>query len=728
MSHLRYHCDGQHYAWVEFDNPDARVNVLGSMMMQELNDILDSIVTDKAQAVIFCSAKEGQFIAGADINELAAIQSQSEAAEKSNLGQKIFQRIADLSCPTIALINGPCMGGGTELSLACDWRIITDHAKVSMALPEVRLGIIPGWGGCIRLSKIVGFMEAVSLICSGRTLHGRKCLRAGIAQHQVNDAFAREQCVEFMISKVINKKPKIKRRGIIAWLMNHTAFGRRFVINKAHKSVISQGGGHYPAPLEVLDLLADTWNESSTEAYAQESKLFAKLSQTKVSSALVQLFLQNEAAKKRYGDIETAPINHAGVIGAGVMGGGIAWLLSEKGINVRLKDLQWDALTQAFHTAAEIYKSLVKKRRMTEQEVNVAMNRMSGGLNDIALRHADIIIEAVVENVEVKRNVLAECEKHVADTTTICSNTSSLCLSAMHDVLQNPQRFVGMHFFNPVNRMPLVEVIAGPHSDELHLARVVQAAVKMGKTPVVVQDCAGFLVNRILTPYMNEAVWLLHDGVSIERVDQIFKDFGMPMGPFALADEVGIDVGYKVAHNLCEAYGERMTVAPMLQHLALEMKLLGKKSGKGFYIHGKGKKHPLLNKKVEKYQHKVAVDKTQNESDIRDRCLLLMVNEACRCLDEGIVATAAELDLAMIMGTGFPPFRGGLLQYADARGLERIAARLRELAKIHGSRFEPVANMAERHAFYNADGEQENTAVDNQNVASDKKGPVIENE
>lgn len=704
MSHLNIERDEQGVYWIGLNSPDSTVNTLGSEMMRQIDDALQQL-TD-AQGLIIYSCKEHQFIAGADINELAAIDGEQEALAKSRLGQQIFQRLADLPIPSLAVINGPSMGGGTELALACDWRLMTDHPKVSIALPEVRLGIIPGWGGTQRLPRLCGFATAVDLMCSGRSLRGKRCRRSALVDDVISDAFWREQSSVFLAA-VIKKKKKRKspRLGLVNWFLNRTGIGRSLVLNKARQAVEKQGGDHYPAPWKVLDLLAETHGLTMEQGLEKEAALFASLSQTDVSAYLVQLFLSNEAAKRRYAGQDSRHVAHAGVLGAGIMGGGIAWLLSQKEIIVRVKDINWKALSQAFQTAATLYKELVKKRRMKQHEMNVAMNRLSGGLDDIGMRHADVLIEAVIEKLDIKQAVLQQIEPVVPEHCTLCSNTSSLRVADMATALKQPERFVGMHFFNPVNKMPLVEVVRGPQSGDEHVARIAQLAVRLGKTPVVVNDCPGFLVNRLLMPYMNEAVQCAQDGAEIERVDRVFKYFGMPMGPFHLADEVGLDVCHKVAHNLSDAYGERMQVAAFLDVVADEMGLTGKKGGKGFYVHRKKDRMP--HSRVTKRLDAMRRHKELSDQDILDRCLLIMINEAARCLDEDIVDNAAELDLAMIMGTGFPPFRGGLLRYADSLGTRELIKRMQHLHNSTGERFMPAPALlayAEAGGFYPAKG------------------------
>ena len=702
MSYVSVQTDDAGVAWVSLHSPDSKVNTLGADMMFALDEVLGQVT--EAKAVVFISDKPGQFIAGADINELLEIQTENEALAKAKMGQEIFNKISRLSMPTLAVINGPSMGGGTELALSCDWRIMTDNPKVVIALPEVRLGIIPGWGGTQRLPKLVGYAAAVDMIISGRSIRGKRCLKMGLVDQIISDAFWREQAEAFIHKKM--KKPSVPKkrwRGFMNWFLSQTGLGRRMVGKKARQGIAAQGGAAYPAPTTALEVIEQTHGHDIDSGLESEAKAFANVSQTDVSGYLVKLFLLNEQAKRQFSDHKSDKIEHAGVVGAGIMGGGIAWLFSQKSINVRVKDIAWKALSKAFQTAASLYKGQVKKRRMKPHEMTTAMNRLSGGLDSVGMRHAQVVVEAVVENLSVKQEVLQDIEKNITDDCTLCSNTSSLLLKDMAEGLAHPERFVGMHFFNPVNKMPLVELVRGPQTSEEHLAKVTRLAIRLGKTPVVVNDGTGFVVNRLLMPYMNEAVYCAEDGAEMERIDQICKRFGMPMGPFLLADEVGLDVCYKVAHNLQDAFGERMEMAKLLAFMYKDKELLGKKAGKGFYVH---KKKRALNKTAQKAQLKFKQDRELSDEDIRDRCLFVMVNEAARCLDEGIVASPGELDLAMIMGTGFPPYRGGLLQYADKVGLKHIIKRMHDF-KYCGKRLEVAPALlaySEAGGFYKAQG------------------------
>ncbi|MEK7414144.1 MAG: 3-hydroxyacyl-CoA dehydrogenase NAD-binding domain-containing protein, partial [Planctomycetota bacterium] len=443
--------------------------------------------------------------------------------------------------------------------------------------------------------------------------------------------------------------------------------------------------GLMPAPLRAARVMGATAWGGPFAGLETEAVALADLTVTPQAANLIDAYFASEAAKKEGGNNGVA-VKAAGVLGAGVMGGGIAWAFANAGVQVRVKDLNWDALAKAYATAADYNKKLLKIRKLTPGGANVAAHRISGTVDFSGFMAVDVVVEAVVENLEVKRKVLAELENHVRDDAVIATNTSSLSVADMAAAMKRPQRFVGMHFFNPVNRMPLVEVVAGPASDPKAVATIAALSRRCGKTAIVVQDCPGFLVNRCLLPYLDEAGRCLEDGASVEQVDRVLLHFGMPMGPFALCDEIGLDVGYKVAKILGTAYGERMAVPEVLRRIYEDLHLTGAKGGKGFYL-GKskdGKVNPEVATILPARRGAVPTD-----SEILDRCLLMWINEAARCLAEGVVASGELCDLAMLMGTGFPPSRGGPIHEANTRGVSVVVERLRALAERHGPRFTP---------------------------------------
>ena len=696
MSAFKFKKETNGVATLTFDLEGEKINKLSGPVLEELSVMLDKLMLEKeVKLLIIDSAKPGIFIAGADIEEIRGLTIEADALAKVKRGQEVLTKIENLPYPTLALINGACMGGGTELALCCTYRVTTDNKKCQIALPEVSLGIFPGFGGTQRMPKIVGIVQGVTLVTSGKAVDGKKAEKIGLADSCIPEGYLKDQFPEFLnsiLSGKYKRKPSENMYDKFSPL-------RALVYGKSKKEILKNTKGHYPAPLKALEVLERTYKKASLEEGLRiEREEFAKLAVGEISKNLIQIFFTSEALKKDSGvksDVKPKEIKHASLLGAGVMGGGIAWAFTKASIPVRMKDISWEGVALGFKQVSKIYAQLKKIRKATPAEIDMKMNLVSGTLDYSGFGNSDIVVEAIVEDMNVKKKVLAETEGHVGDHVIIASNTSSLSITEMATALKRPQDFVGMHFFNPVNRMPLVEVIPGKNTSDEAIATVFALAKKMGKTPIKVGDCAGFVVNRILLPYMNECVLMLEQGVSIIRQDRILEKFGMPMGPFVLADEVGIDVCYKVAKILKDAYGDRVSLSELLRAVYQDKKLLGKKAGKGFYEHGKDS-NKTVNKELEPASDNTSI----NDFEVLDRAIFMMVNEAAMCVDEGMVDKPEYLDMAMIMGTGFPAFRGGLLRYADSIGIAKVVTRLKELEGLYGKRFKPAA-LLERMAAAN---------------------------
>ncbi len=706
MDAFKLKVDDSGVARLVFDLPGEKVNKFSYPVMESFLAELERVSKEPdIKVLLLMSSKPGIFIAGADIAELANIEDEKDGESKARFGQAVFKRLEELPFPTVAVIDGACVGGGLECALACRFRLVSDSPKTKLGLPEVSLGIIPGWGGTQRLPRLLGLPRALELILSGRSINGRKAVQIGLADRLVAHEFMEDAVQDFVNELLLNPsmvRRSKKRRTMVGRFLSGSPLGRWIVYRKARQNLERRTKGKYPAPEAALEVVKKTFGRDRSRGFEYEAKVFSKLCSTHVSRNLVQLFYTNESLKKDAGIGDTLhpePIRSAAVLGAGVMGGGIAWLLSSKDIPVRMKDISWDAIATGLAEAGRYYGQMVKRRKMRSGEVNVKMHRISGTVEYTGFRTVDIVIEAVVEDLEVKRTVLRDVEKRIPESAVIATNTSSLSLVDLGEGLVHPERLVGMHFFNPVNRMPLVEVIAGPKTSQEAIAKVIDLTRRLGKTPIVVNNCSGFLVNRILIPYLNESAYMLQEGTSMERIDKVLEDFGLPMGPFALADEVGIDVGLKVALILEKAYGKRMRVADIMKAVYEEGHLVGKKGGKGFYLH-KGKERTPNGKVIGDWakivQERLHTDQHDLDSEeIVDRALLCMVNEAARCLEEDIVHTPEYLDMAMIMGTGFPPFRGGLLRYADERGVSDVCRSLEALQEKFGERYEPSGLLLE---------------------------------
>ncbi len=682
-----------------FDLEGSSVNILSSEVLRTLGAKIDELGKhENIRLLKFTSSKEGIFIAGADISQIEGLRDEEEAYELVREGQKVLSKISALPFPTVAIIDGACLGGGLELALCCDYRLATESPKTKIGLPEVNLGVLPGFGGTQRLKKLTGLSKALELILGGKILNGKKAYKLGIVDGCVPQGYLEFKEKSFC-EQVLNEPEKIVAKRKQGSLMDR--FLPFVVFSYARKNVLAKTKGKYPAAIAILDLFEATQNKEVEEGLEYEARAFSKLVVTDISKNLIGLFYASEALKKERGvkrKVNPIPINMINVIGAGVMGSGIVFQFSKIGKLVRMKLRRYEQAAEAMTSIQKVYDAIMKRGRLTPHEVSIKMGHISYTTEFDGFKHCDLALEAIVENKEAKQELYAQFEDIMDEKAIIASNTSSLSISMLSEKMHHPERFIGMHFFNPVPRMPLVEIIPGKKTSDKTIATVVALAKEAGKTPIVVGDCAGFLVNRILLPYINEAVRLFEEGADFEHIDRLILDFGMPMGPFTLADEVGLDVGYKVAKVLEDAYGERMKVSSILDRIYQQMQLLGKKSGKGFYIHGKKRE---ANEEVKR----LVYSKRQfDEKEIVDRALLIMVNEAAMCLQEGIVENAQYLDMAMVMGTGFPPFRGGLLRYADAVGIESIVITLKSLAKNHGIRFEPaklLLDMAkDKKTFY----------------------------
>jgi 3-hydroxyacyl-CoA dehydrogenase/enoyl-CoA hydratase/3-hydroxybutyryl-CoA epimerase len=694
---LRVDDDG--VAWVIFDGA-GKLNVLSTAVMRRLDDLVGEAEQGAAQgrikAVIFRSGKDGSFIAGADISEIASITDPADGEAKARMGQSVFTRISKLDVPTIAAIDGVCLGGGTELALACDYRLASDRKETKIGLPEVMLGILPGFGGTTRLPRLVGLSNALPIILTGKPVDARKAEKIGLINERVPTPalYGRARAVAISMAKGEAQK-SVAKRPLTSKVLD-SVVGRRVVLQQARKQVMKETRGKYPAPLRVLDIMPDILDKSVEDALAIEARGLGELVASDVSKNLIHVFRLTEAAKKPPVEAKPRTVKHVAVLGAGVMGGGIAQLLAYRGFTVRLKDIKPEAVGLGLKHAWASFSKLVSRRRLQRRDATAMMQRISPTLDYTGFATVDLVIEAVIEKMDVKKSVLKEVEDKTPAGAVLTSNTSSLSITEMQSALARPADFCGMHFFNPVERMPLVEIIRGAQTSDETIATVYAATRKLEKTPVLVNDGAGFLVNRILAPYLNEAGWLLADGVSIEDIDKALVNFGMPMGPIRLLDEVGLDVSRHAGRSMYEAFGERLRPAPPL--VALEQsQRLGKKSGVGFYTYENGREKDV-DQSVYAELGLPAPHKKLPAQDIVRRCVSAMINEAARILDDGIVSGPGDVDLGMIMGTGFPPFRGGLLRWADKLGTANLLDLLEQDRQELGERFEPAPLLRRKAA------------------------------
>ena len=698
------HVEPDGLATLAFDLPGASANIFTREVMEELAERIEELAgRDDVRCLVLLSGKPRIFIAGADIDGIAEVTDGNEAEEAARQGQRLFGRWSKLPFPTIAAVRGTCVGGGTELALASSFILLSDRADIRIGLPETKLGILPGWGGCARLPRRIGLAAALDVILGGKTLRPKKALKLGLVDALLPDAAFGREVRRFAQRVMAGEKRRPRRRAAREKLLEGNPLGRRLVFDQARKQVLKRTAGHYPAPLRAIEVVRAGVEGGLEKGLDAEARAIGELAVSPVCKNLVHLFKLMEGAKTD-GFVEGGdplPVEAGAVLGAGVMGGGIAQLLADKGLPVRLKDIGEDALAKGVAHAAGLWKKRVRRRWLTRPEAERRLALIRPTLDHAGFGGVDLVVEAVVEKLEVKRVVFAELARHVRPETILASNTSSLSIDSIAEATPGPERVVGMHFFNPVDKMPLVEVVVGEKTSPAAANTVVALCRRLGKTPVVVKNGPGFLVNRLLAFTLAEAMWLLDEGWAIPDLDRLIKGWGLPMGPCALTDEVGIDVGVEVSRVLGAAYPERLTYPDWMDRLS-EGGRLGAKAGKGFYKYAKGKR---TEPDPEVYDL-LGIRPGPQRGDTggaAERVVLPMVNEAARCLKEGIVHGAGELDLAMILGTGFPPFRGGLCRWADGQGPERLADRMRQWASRLGERFAPSSayeRVVEAGGFY----------------------------
>lgn len=702
-------------AIVEFDLVGEKVNKLSTPVMTRLKEVVEELARSSYKAVIFKSNKNKIFIAGADIEEIKGLTTKEAVEAAVSAGQEIMNMVEDLPMPTIAAIHGACMGGGCEFTLACDYRIATDDSSTKIGLPEIQLGILPGFGGCIRLPRTIGLQAALDIILAGKSVNSKKALKMGLVDKVVHQNLLMDQAAKWA-KEIIEaggrkRRKKFKPQGAMNSVLE-SALGRNLVFKKAREGVMKATKGHYPAPLQALEVIKKTYGMSDRKAALRvELDGFCVLGVTDISKNLIHVFYLTEMVKKQSGvsgvDVKPREVKAMGILGAGTMGGGIAYVAADRGIQVRMKDLSPDALGKGLKHASDLWSKLVKRRSIDKFQFRQKMDMVSATTDYSGFKTLDVVVEAIVEDMGIKQKVIAECAGQMKPDGIIVTNTSSLSVTEMAKGHPRPEYFAGMHFFNPVHKMPLVEVIRGEKTSDETIATIFELTKRMGKMPVVVKDGPGFVVNRLLLPYMAEAAFLMQEGMSIEAVDKAYVyEFGMPMGPFELMDEVGLDVCLKVLKIFKKAFGERIEIAPCMEALEKSGRL-GRKNNKGFYLYGEDGKRGGVDQTVYAALGLGGRTNPYDNKECIERGVFAMVNECSLALiEDRIVETAHEVDLAMIMGTGFPPFRGGLLKYTDSLGTQYVADQLsyyasnRKAARLKPS--VPLSNLAKANRkFYN---------------------------
>lgn len=675
-------------AIITLGGPDERAITLTPVRLTSFTEALREVKKSGVAGLVIRAPSVDSFCVGADISLIQSVTEEERGAALAAEGQSAYDLLEDLPCVTVAAIGGPCVGGGCEMVLACTYRIITDAPQSAIGLPETKLGILPGFGGTYRMPRVVGLPKALDIILGGKTLKAQQAYKASLVDEVVSPdkLFARAE--EIARGET---RPKRKKVRFMDRILSSNPLGRSIVKKQAKKALLKQTKGFYPAPVRALDVTVEGLGRNRENGLAIEAKELGKLIITPESKALVHLFFLTEAAKGlgRSARREIADL-HALVIGAGTMGAGIAGSLAKSSHQVIVKDTSDASLQRGKdHTTKE----LGKLRYLSSFERAAIFNRIDWlQFTSPTMNRVGVVIEAVFEDMNLKKKIFSDIAGRVHPESILASNTSSLSVTEMASAVPNPKRFIGMHFFNPVEKMPLVEIIRGEQTSEETISKVAALTTEMGKFPIVVRDVPGFLINRILIPYLNEAVYLLMEGHSIEEIDRAALAFGMPMGPIRLLDEVGLDVAAHVSKVMVNGYGERMAVPDFAEKLvALDRK--GRKNGLGFYTY-QGKESTPWDGLAKALGLPSKPTKERSQQQIADRLILHLVNEAMKCLNEGVAGNDRELakkqiDLGTVMGIGFPPFRGGVIYHAEREGLDSIRERLVALEAEFGVRYKP---------------------------------------
>jgi 3-hydroxyacyl-CoA dehydrogenase / enoyl-CoA hydratase / 3-hydroxybutyryl-CoA epimerase len=659
--------------------------------MMELFDRIDR--DDAIKGAVLMSGKDDNFLAGADVEEFTRLRDAEDAERLSRDGQALVEHFEKARVPFVAAIHGACLGAGLESALACRWRIATDHPKTILALPEVQLGLIPGAGGTQRLPRLIGARAALDMILTSKNVRAKKALQIGLIDEMVHPAILRRIAVDR--ARALGEG-RLKRtshsNGAMGLLLDSNRVGRGIVFKKAREETTRKTHGNFPAPLAAIDAVEAGLTQGMPAGLREEARLFGEMAATDVSKQLIFLFFATTALKKDSG----LPPGHAatplrveklGIVGSGFMGAGIAAVAVQQGTIVRMKDADWAHIGKGLGAVSAVVKERLARRQITRVEYADTMSLVSGTTDYTGFANADLIIEAVFEDLEVKQSVLREVEAVVKPQAIFATNTSTIPIARVAEVSRRPERVLGMHFFSPVNRMPLLEVVVTPRTADSVTATAVAYGKKLGKTVIVVNDAPGFFVNRILAPYMSEAGRLLDEGTAIEAIDQALVDFGFPVGPITLLDEVGLDIAGKVGKIMSDAFGSRLAQPDSLRSV-VDAGRFGRKSKKGFYEYDvAGKKGGVDNSVYEIFAPGRARIEVP-ESDIQKRTVYAMLNEAARCLEEGIIRSPRDGDVGAVFGIGFPPFRGGPFRYMDTLGLESLLQQLDDLNVRFPGRFE----------------------------------------
>jgi 3-hydroxyacyl-CoA dehydrogenase/enoyl-CoA hydratase/3-hydroxybutyryl-CoA epimerase len=660
----QYHLDADGIAWLTFDRPDTSANTLSRAVLSELAAQLDSLAVARPRGLVIRSGKSSGFIAGANIREFTTLATEADALDFVTLGQRTFARLESLPFPTVAAIAGFALGGGLELALACRYRVAVGDSRLNLGLPEVQLGIHPGFGGTVRSVRLLGARTAMELMLTGRPVRADRALAIGLV-----DRLVAASELEASARRLVMDPPPKRWPSVTDRLLNLP--GVRTLLRPSLRRRVAAHASpeHYPAPYAMIDLWV-AHGAHGRRAYDAEAHSIAALFTHPTTRNLIRVFLLQDRLKSLAGKA-TIPVQRVHVVGAGVMGGDIAAWCAVRGLAVTLQDREMKLIEPALARA----RALFERRFSAATDRTAAADRLQADVTGSGVRLADVVIEAIFEDLDAKRALYAELEPRLSADATLASNTSSLTLESLSQTLTHPERFVGLHFFNPVPQMPLVEIVHGEHTSEAAMSMALSLVRRIDKLPLPCRSSPGFLVNRVLFPYLHEALYAAGEGIDYGSIDRAAVDFGMPMGPIELSDVVGLDVLLHVGAIVTAALGREMPPHESRLRELVARRKLGKKSGEGFYQWRDGKA--------------VRTPAAAPPEELADRLILALVNECVACLREGLVADADLVDAGVIFATGFAPFRGGPLAYARARGIEAVVARLRELEQRHGARFRP---------------------------------------
>jgi 3-hydroxyacyl-CoA dehydrogenase/enoyl-CoA hydratase/3-hydroxybutyryl-CoA epimerase len=701
-------------AVVTIDLPNEPVNKVTAALRDDFAELFNELDGHpQVRAVVLASGKPDTWIAGADIDEFLTLRTAAQAQALSRAGQELLARLESYRLPVVAAIHGACLGGGLETALACRYRVASEHPKTILALPEVQLGLIPGAGGTQRLPRLVGLQRALDMILSSRNVRAKKAFQMGLVDELVHPAILLDVAIARAREIADGKLPaehERKGQGTADKLLE-SRLGRALVFRKARDGVMEKTHGHYPAPLAALQAV-EAGYDSADAGYREEARLFGEMAVTEVSKQLIFLFFATTALKKDPGVSFPAPepreVPTLGVIGAGFMGAGIAAVAVQQGTPVRLKDTDTTRVGKGIAAVSEVLKERLKKKQITRQQYEDQLLLVGGTTDYSGFRRAELVIEAVFEVLALKHLVLREVEPILDRFAVYASNTSTIPISRIAEAAEHPNRVLGMHFFSPVHKMPLLEVIVTPYTDRDATTTAVAFGKKLGKTVIVVNDAPGFYTTRTLSAYMNEAGHLLDEGVAIDAIDKALTDFGFPVGPITLLDEVGIDVGGKVGLVLAEAFGDRAHPSESLRRV-VESGRTGRKGRQGFYLYDDSGKKGGVDPSIHGLLAAGARRQVVDAAEIQRRCVLAMVNEAALCLQEGVLRSARDGDVGAVFGIGFPPFLGGPFRYVDTVGAGSVVSQLSALNALYPGRFAP-AELLVQHAreggrFYPSQGQ-----------------------